>query len=55
MNYTAYDRISKREYRMQNLKRKSGWDLGWPDIRWVDRSKPYCRSREKQELRALAA
>ncbi len=53
MNDTAINRFDTKKRRLQKLKRRDNWDRLCPVTRWVDPSQPYCRAKEKQELRAL--
>lgn len=53
MNNTAYDKVSKKKRRMENIKRQNAWRSLCPVTRWVDPGRPYSRAKEKQELRAL--
>ena len=53
MNHTRMDKFGRKRRRLQGLKRRDNWDRLCPVTRWVDPSRPYCRAREKQELRAL--
>ena len=53
MNHTRMDKFDRKRRRLQGLKRRDNWDRLFPVTRWVDPSQPYCRAKEKQELRAL--
>lgn len=53
MEHTPSDKFDRKKRRLQGLKRRNNWDRLCPVTRWVDPSRPYCRPREKQELRAL--
>ena len=53
MNYTAMDKLDRKRRRMEGLARQNARGRLCPVTRWVDSGKPYCRAKEKQELRAL--
>lgn len=53
MNYTAMDKLDCKKRRMEKLARQNARGQLCPVTRWVDSDKPYCRAKEKQELRAL--
>lgn len=53
MNDTAYERFENKKRRMEGIRRRNARSRLCPVTRWVDLEKPYCRAKEKQELRAL--
>lgn len=53
MHYTACEKVDRKKRCMADIKRQNARGRLCPVTRWVDLERPYCRAKEKQELRAL--